>query len=254
VTGTLPAVLTAPAKLTRSLRVIGVRDDGLHLIDAEMVTLDLADTLVLAPDSTPLGVESEARTGPGWTRVTFTGPHAAGLEPGDDLVTRALALVGATARVEVDKQIPSGAGLGGGSADAAAILRWAGFQDVEAQAGLGADVPFCVRGGRARVTGIGERIEPLPYEDRTFTLLTPPVHCATAAVYRAWDDLGGPAGPNGNDLEPAALAMAPDLARWRDELHEATGAVPMLAGSGSTWFVEGDFPGVGRRVVHTTRG
>ena len=99
-----------------------------------------------------------------------------------------------------------------GSADAAAILRWAGFDDVEAAARLGADVPFCVLGGRARVTGIGEGVEPLPYEDRTFTLLTPPVHCATAAVYRAWDDLGGPEGPNGNDLEPAALAV---LRSWR---------------------------------------
>ena len=183
--------------------------------------------------------------------MRFVGPYAEGLVAGEDLVTRALALVGRTATVEVDKQIPSGAGLGGGSADAAAILRWAGHTDVEAQARLGADVPFCVVGGRARVTGIGEVLEPLPFEARTFTLLTPPVHCATAAVYRAWDDLGGPTGPNGNDLELAALVVAPDLARWRDELREAAGAVPMLAGSGSTWFVEGSFPGVGRRVVHT---
>jgi 4-diphosphocytidyl-2-C-methyl-D-erythritol kinase len=112
-------------------------------------------------------------------------------------------------------------------------------------------VPFCMIGGRARVTGTGEQLEPLRYEALTFTLLTPPVHCATAAVYRAWDDLGGPTGANGNDLEPAALVVAPALARWRDELGEAADAVPMLAGSGSTWFVEGSFPGVGRRVVHT---
>jgi 4-diphosphocytidyl-2-C-methyl-D-erythritol kinase len=237
VTGPVPTILVAPAKLTLSLRVVGVRDDGLHLLDAEMVSLDLADTL-------------QVDDGEG---VTFTGPHADGLVPGDDLVTRALALVGATARVEVDKQIPSGAGLGGGSADAAAVLRWAGHDDVESQARLGADVPFCVLGGRARVTGIGEVLDPLPHEDRTFTLLTPPVHCTTAAVYRAWDELGGPDGPKGNDLEPAALAVLPELARWRDELGEAAGAVPMLAGSGSTWFVEGSFPGVGRRVVHTLR-
>ena len=231
----LPVVLSAPAKLTLSLRVVGVREDGLHRIDAEMVTVDLVDTLRI-------------EKGDG---VTFVGPHAEGLEPGGDLVTRALALVGVTGRVEVDKHIPSGAGLGGGSADAAAILRWVGFDDVEATARLGADVPFCVLGGRARVTGVGEGLQPLPHEDRTFTLLTPPRHCATAAVYQAWDDLGGPEGPNGNDLEPAALAVLPELARWRDELEEAAGAVPMLAGSGSTWFVEGSFPGVGRRVVHT---
>lgn len=248
-TGTV--TLAAPAKLTLSLRVTGVRDDGLHLIDAEMVTLDLADTLVLAAEHARGVHYSAARTEDSVSVVRFTGPHADGLVAGEDLVTRALALVGRTATVEVDKQIPSGAGLGGGSADAGAILRWAGHTDVEAQARLGADVPFCVVGGRARVTGIGDVLEPLPFEARTFTLLTPPVHCATAAVYRAWDDLGGPTGPNGNDLELAALAVAPDLARWRDELREAAGAVPMLAGSGSTWFVEGSFPGVGRRVVHT---
>jgi 4-diphosphocytidyl-2-C-methyl-D-erythritol kinase len=235
VTDGVPAILSAPAKLTLSLRVVGVRGDGLHRIDAEMVTVDLTDTL---------------RLGDG-DGVTFVGPHAEGLESGDDLVTRALALVGATARVEVDKHIPPGTGLGGGSADAAAILRWFGFDDVEAAARLGADVPFCVLGGRARVTGIGEVLQPLPHEERTFTLLTPPRHCATAAVYQAWDDLGGPEGPNGNDLEPAALAVLPELARWRDELEEAAGGVPKLAGSGSTWFVEGSFPGVARRVVHT---
>lgn len=239
--GPLPARLTAPAKLTRTLRVTGVRGDGLHLIEAEMVTLDLADRIALTP--------AAGRS------VAFTGPHATGLAVGDDLVSRALDLVGADGvGAVVDKQVPSGAGLGGGSADAGAILRWAGHTDVAAQALLGADVPFCVVGGRARVSGIGEVLEPLPTLALTFTLLTPPVHCSTAAVYRAWDELGGPEGEHGNDLEPAALAVAPDLARWRDELAEASGAVPMLAGSGSTWFVEGSFPGEGRRVVHAAGG
>jgi 4-diphosphocytidyl-2-C-methyl-D-erythritol kinase len=70
-------------------------------------------------------------------------------------------------------------------------------------------------------------------------------------VYRAWDELGGPAGDGGNDLEPAALHAFPELARWRDELAGATGLRPRLAGSGSTWFVEGDFPGPGRVVART---
>ncbi len=248
-----PAVtLTAPAKLTVSLRVTGVRGDGLHFIDAEMVTLDLADTLVLVTEDARGAAHSVTRTDDPGSRVTFVGPFASGLAAGEDLVTRALALVGRNATVEVDKRIPSGAGLGGGSADAGAILRWAGHDDSGAQARLGADVPFCVLGGRARVTGIGEVLEPLPFMDRTFTLLTPPVHCATPAVYAAWDDLGGPTGDHGNDLEPAALVVAPELARWRDELAEVSGAVPMLAGSGSTWFVEGSFPGAGRQVVQTT--
>ncbi|MEX2293584.1 MAG: 4-(cytidine 5'-diphospho)-2-C-methyl-D-erythritol kinase [Acidimicrobiales bacterium] len=225
----------APAKLTRTLRIVGVRDDGLHLVDAEMVTVDLADTLAFSE-------------GDGLTLI-----GAAPDVPTDDanLVRRALAAVGRAAQVELTKRIPSGAGLGGGSADAAAVLRWAGVMDRDAASRLGADVPFCLMGGRARVTGVGEIVEALPFEPLTFTLLTPPVHCSTAEVYRAWGDLGGPTADSTNDLEPAALVVAPELARWRDHLGEATGQTPMLAGSGSTWFVEGHFPGEGRVVVRS---
>lgn len=231
----MPTVV-APAKLTVTLRVTGVRDDGYHLIDAEMVALDLHDTL-----------EIEAGDG-----LEIVGPAGAELDGADDnLVTRALRACGRTARIRLHKRIPAGAGLGGGSADAAAVLRWAGVDDPVAAAGIGADVAFCLRGGRARVRGIGEIVEPLPYEERTYTLLTPPLMCSTPAVYAAWDRLGGPRGDHGNDLEPAALAVVPELARWRDRLGDATGRRPRLAGSGSTWFVEGDFPGEGRVVVTT---
>ena len=228
-------IVTAPAKLTVTLRVTGVRDDGYHLLDAEMVTLDLADTLTFA--------EGDA--------LTIKGADV----PADDsnLVRRALVLVGRSAAVHVDKRIPPGAGLGGGSADAAAVLRWAGVDDPVLAAQLGSDVPFCLRGGRARVTGIGEHLEPLPFEDRTFTLLIPPFGCDTAAVYRAWDDLGGPTGHGTNDLAPAALQVEPRLAEWRDRLRDTTGCAPMLAGSGSTWFVEGAFPGDDRIVARTVR-
>lgn len=232
-------VLTAPAKLTVSLRITGVRGDGLHLIEAEMVTLDLADTLTIT-EGDGLDVVD------GSTGATVdVGP------PDDNLVTRALRLVGRRAHVRIDKRIPAGAGLGGGSADAAAVLRWAGWDDLDAAAELGADVPFCLVGGRARVTGIGERVEPLPFAARTYTLVTPPFGCATPAVYAAWDRLGGPHGPGANDLEQAALAVEPRLAEVRDRLAAATGRTPQLAGSGSTWFVEGAFPEAGR-VVRTT--
>ena len=73
--------------------------------------------------------------------------------------------------------------------------------------------------------------------------------CSTPAVYRAWDDLGGPTAEGPNDLEPAALAVEPRLAEWRDRLGDATGATPVLAGSGSTWFVDGAFPDVAGAVV-----
>jgi len=77
------------------------------------------------------------------------------------------------------------------------------------------------------------------------------VHCSTPAVYRRWDELGGPTDPSGNDLTAAALSVAPDLAAARDELEAATSEQARLAGSGSTWFVEGEHPGPGRVVART---
>jgi 4-diphosphocytidyl-2-C-methyl-D-erythritol kinase len=229
--------ISAPAKLTVSLAMTGLRGDGYHLIDAEMVSLDLHDTL-------------EISDGDGLEIVGPAGSDAVEVDE-DNLVRRALRLCGRVAHVRLHKRIPAGAGLGGGSSDAAAILRWAGYDDEVGAASIGADVAFCLRGGHARVRGIGEIVEPLPYERRTFTLLTPPIACSTPEVYAAWDRLGGPKGEHGNDLEPAALVVAPELAIWRDELARSTGHRPRLAGSGSTWFVEGAFPGPGRVVAAT---
>lgn len=232
----------ARAKLTLSLRITGVRDDGYHLLDSEMVTLDLADRLQFW--------EGEG--------LTVTGLGAGGPVPAgaDNLVLRALAACGRQAAVHLEKRIPTGGGLGGGSADAAAVLRWAGVTDVGTAVRLGADVPFCLAGGRARVRGVGEIVEPLPFEEvqgRPFTLLVPPLHVSTVEVYRAWDRLGGPVGGHGNDLEPAALSVEPELARWRDRLGDATGETPMLAGSGATWFVPGAYEGPGLTVVRIER-
>ena len=232
--------LLAPAKLTLSLRVTGVRDDGYHLIDAEMVALDLADRLTFDEGD---GLE-----------IVGAGPEVA--TGADNLVVRALRAVGRTAFVRLDKRIPTGAGLGGGSADAACVLRWAGVTDVGVAAALGADVPFCLVGGRARVRGIGEVVEPLPRDavtGRSWTLLTPPLAVSTPAVYRRWDELGGPRADGPNDLEPAALRVEPRLAEWRDRFAAATGATPVLAGSGATWFVAGTFDGPGFVHARTLR-
>jgi 4-diphosphocytidyl-2-C-methyl-D-erythritol kinase len=228
----------APAKLTLSLRVTGVRADGYHELDAEMVSVDLADELLFREGDGQDGLDVLD----GWAPADRS-----------NLVLRALDAVGRQAHVTLTKRIPVGAGLGGGSTDAAAVLRWAGHHDdVALAASLGADVPFCLRGGRARVTGIGDVLDPLPFVERTFTLVTPPFGCSTPAVYRAWDELGGPSADGPNDLEPAALRVEPRLARWRDGLGDATGATPVLAGSGSTWFVEGAWPDAeGGTVVRT---
>jgi 4-diphosphocytidyl-2-C-methyl-D-erythritol kinase len=231
-----PAVeqLTAHAKLTVGLRITGVRPDGYHLIDAEMVTLSLADAVTVR--SAP----------PGTAEVTgVTGRYATGVPLGaDNLVARALRLAGRSATVELAKHIPHGGGLGGGSADAAAVLRWAGWtgttDELERAAALGADIAFCLVGGRARVRGIGEIVEPLPHQDRTVTLVIPPLQVSTPAAYRRWDELGGPTAAGPNDLEPAAIDLVPELASWRDRIGDATGRTPVLAGSGATWFVHGE--------------
>jgi 4-diphosphocytidyl-2-C-methyl-D-erythritol kinase len=237
-----PVELTAPAKLTVSLRVTGRRPDGFHLLESVMVSLDLADTLVVG-DGEGVSIEEE------FSGVGLTG----GVSPGpDNLITRALVAVGRTARVHLVKRVPPGAGLGGGSADAAAILRWSGIRDLALAAGLGSDVPFCLVGGRALVRGAGEEVAPLPFEEQAYTLFLLPFGMDTRAVYRAWDRLH-PAGgrpepaaaagvsvpPGVNDLEDAALDVEPRLGAWRDHLARLTGRRPWLAGSGSTWFVAG---------------
>src|SRR6516162_5974044 len=137
-------VVDAFAKLTLSLRITGTRADGYHELDAEMVSIDEPrDTLTIRP---------AART-----TLVVTGPFASGV-PADatNLAWRAADACGATVEMTLHKGIPSGAGLGGGSADAAAVLVALRADAALALApALGADVMFCVRGGRARVRGIG---------------------------------------------------------------------------------------------------
>lgn len=247
-----PAEVRALAKLTLTLRVTGVRADGYHLLDSEMVTVDLADLLYFSDGQ---GLEV-CDGGVGHAGFGFAGVPAGG----SNLVLRALELCRRRARIRLVKRIPAGAGLGGGSADAAAVLRWAGMKGDEALAmgaKLGSDVPFCLAGGgRARVSGTGEKLEPLAFgevDGRAYTLLVPPFGVPTAAVYAAWDALGGPHGEGPNDLEPAALHVEPRLLAWKRRLADATGKEPVLAGSGSTWFVPGEHEGPGHLVVRVAR-
>jgi len=234
------ATLNAHAKLTLSLRVTGVRADGYHEIDAEMVSLDLHDVLTI--DTTSTG-------------ITLDGPFSHGISASEDnLVVKALRLCGVSAAVHVSKHIPSGGGLGGGSADAAAILRWAEFDDLVAASRIGADVPFCMVGGRARVSGIGEVISPLVHRDEEITLIAPPFGVSTPAVYRAWDELD-PARQRGNgpnDLQAPAIVVEPRLAEWREKIGNVTGTTPVLAGSGSTWWVRGHFPNLQEKLTDAT--
>jgi 4-diphosphocytidyl-2-C-methyl-D-erythritol kinase len=220
----------APAKLTVSLAVTGAPADGLHQLRAEMVALSLADELHFSAGTGRL------------TMTAGTGARAEALGPDrENLITLALAAVGRSADVHVVKRIPLGGGLGGGSSDAAAVLRWAGCRDVGTALSLGSDVPFSLAGGRALVEGVGDVVTPLPYERREFVLLIPPFGVDTGRVYAAWDERhrAGHIEVGPNELAEAALMVEPRLTRWRDALRELGDGDPVLAGSGSTWFVEG---------------
>jgi 4-diphosphocytidyl-2-C-methyl-D-erythritol kinase len=107
---------------------------------------------------------------------------------------------------------------------------------------LGADVPFCLHGGRAQVSGVGEVVDPRPDEfiGGSYLVVTPRVQVSTAVVYGTWDEMGRPTGDFDNDLEPAALTAYPEIRWWRDLMAAAVGERPRLAGSGGSWFIEGD--------------
>ena len=219
--------LVAPAKLTWFLEVTAQRSDGYHLLRSEMTTLELADRLVVRDGDD----------------VVYSG-DVAGLDElnqsNDTLIHRALRLVDRRAHVAVEKRIPLGGGLGGGSSDAAAILRWAGFHDVERAVSLGGDVPFCLVGGRALVTGIGEVVESRAARPTPVTLFLPDFAVNTAACYHAFDEMvrdgWRPSGRN-HLLDPACR-VEPRLRGLVDWIAVEVGE-PILAGSGSTVFVEG---------------
>jgi 4-diphosphocytidyl-2-C-methyl-D-erythritol kinase len=223
--------LVARAKLTWNLEIIRRRDDGYHELRSEMTTIAFSDVLNLDEGGDYLQVLS-----PTQRRV-----------PADNtnLVARALRLVNRRAGVIIEKIIPVGGGLGGGSADAAAILRWAGGVSAVEALTLGGDVPFCQVGGRALVEGVGEEITTLPFEARDVTLMIPSFSVSTADVYSAYDELvAGRWRPTGaNHLEVPAGVVSPQLHTTLQWLRATYGSRVRLAGSGSTMFVEGHLQG-----------
>lgn len=233
-----PLSLEAPAKLNLSLRVVGRRPDGFHLLETEMVLLELADRLLLLPGATGLRVEAppDAEIPVDRSNLAWRGLLAAiGGTP--DLVCLTL-----------EKRTPAGAGLGGGSSDAAAAWRLgrrasgrseeATAVDLDALASLGADVPFfAARTAAASVAGIGDRITPLaaPRPDHV-VLADPGFRLSTAAVFAELrpGDLSAER-TDGNDLLAAALRLRPELGDLMRKV-AAAGGEPRLTGSGSTIF------------------
>ncbi|HEX4492178.1 MAG TPA: 4-(cytidine 5'-diphospho)-2-C-methyl-D-erythritol kinase [Acidimicrobiia bacterium] len=242
----------ANSKLTLSLRVLSRRADGFHELDALVVSVtEPHDQLTVTAGQRRDRVE-----------LVLTGPAAQGVTPGgDNLVVRAARMMLDRARdahraygvrIELDKHIPAEAGLGGGSADAAAALHaldrlldldLSTFELATLGADLGSDVPFCVHGGAASMRGRGETVERTDVPALHVVVAVPPFALATPRVFRAWDALGGPrservvtvdgVGDLVNDLEPAAEDVEPRLRGFREALEVATGAPTVLAGSGS---------------------
>jgi len=250
---------TAYSKLTLSLRVGALRDDGFHGVEALAVSIsDPHDVIEVQAVPHPGGVTFEMR---GETDDVPTGMTNLAARAADELLVRA-GRSGHGVRLTVRKKIPAGAGLGGGSADAAATLvairrmLEIDLDDAtlrELGAKLGSDVSFCLSGGAAWMRGRGERLEPVDLPvGMPFLVALPPFRLNTSAVYRAWDDLGRPRATRSvpatgeiaallpelsNDLEPAAVAVEPRLAQFRIDLEAAAEAPALLAGSGSAYVV-----------------
>lgn len=257
--------LPSRAKLNLVLRIVGRREDGYHLLDSLFHTLALHDDVVVTytPD------------GNGMT-IDVTADHERLLVPADEsnLAAKAMQLVrdelgqraAGAFRIRLHKRIPNGGGLGGGSSNAAAVLRLSNrlLGDAigeprlqELAATLGADVPFFLRGGSQWGRGIGTELHPADRVEGHFVLLVPPYGCGTVEVYKKhaalWrdgkraDTVGPITVPDNwdaavgigfcNELEYAAEQVRPELGRLRQAVVEAGYAQARMSGSGSTLFV-----------------
>ncbi len=238
---------SAPAKINLSLRIGRPRSDGYHPLDSLIQTIDWRDQLRFRDaDDDELRVEGADLT-----------------TDGDNLVWRAVESLQVKDRspveVTLEKQIPFGAGLGGGSSDAAAVIAALGDRyrlSAEARQAaalrVGADVTFFLTGGTARMEGIGERITRLdPLVGFVVGVVVPDYRLSTPDVYRGWDRLGHPSGDvvearrlppalRGvevvNDLTPAATDLEPALGDLIVDLEGRWERPVMMSGSGSALF------------------
>ncbi|HEX8723075.1 MAG TPA: 4-(cytidine 5'-diphospho)-2-C-methyl-D-erythritol kinase [Pyrinomonadaceae bacterium] len=251
--------LTVPAfaKINLGLRVHGRRPDGYHEISTVFQTVSLRDTLTFRParDASLRLSCTDARIPADETNLVLRAASALRERFG----------VRRGARIELEKVIPAGGGLGGGSADAAvALAALATLWELDTDAGelaelgarLGADVPFFLTGGTAAGTGTGTDIEPLEDAPKMhLCVVTPDVHVSTAEAYKA---LGAPAltkddtaanlfvsraeagftdslcGVTSNDFEAVVVRLHPEIGRAREALEEAGAAGASLSGSGAS--------------------
>jgi len=262
-------VRPAHAKVNLWLNVVGRRDDGYHLLDSLVAFVDLADQVDARPDDR--------------LSLDLDGPLAGALAgEGDNLVLKAArqladrAGVAPRAAIRLTKHVPVAAGLGGGSADAAAALRelmdlWRVAMPEEElfdlAARLGADVPMCLAGRPAFVSGVGERLSwapPLP--ECAVLLVNPGVAMPTRDVFaarhgafsagrpvpRPWRDLAEFAGvlaERGNDLTAAAVSLASVVGQVLEALGRTGARHAAMSGSGATCFALYDSPELAQRAA-----
>ena len=233
----------APAKINLTLHVTGQRSDGYHLLDSLVVFADVGDRLTISQASE--------------TSLEVSGPYAAGV-PTDEsnLVWKAASACGLTADIALEKNLPNAAGIGGGSSDAAAVLRGArelGYLvDLDA-ASLGADVPVCLSNAPQRMQGIGEVLaEVIGLPEMWMVLVNPRVDVPTPMVFSALETKSNSAMEDvipswadfdafcewlvsqRNDLQSPAIALRPIIGDALAALSD--GAASGMSGSGATCF------------------
>ncbi|MFC3569656.1 4-(cytidine 5'-diphospho)-2-C-methyl-D-erythritol kinase [Paracoccus simplex] len=230
----------APAKLNLSLHVTGRRPDGYHLLDSLVVFLELGDMVTVAPG--PLSLR-------------LTGPFAQGLavEP-DNLCLRAARLAGREARITLEKNLPVASGIGGGSADAAAVLRALEARPERLET-LGADVPVCLASRPVRMRGLGEILTPLPpLPPLAVLLVNPGCGLSTPQVFKSLMRRDNPPMPDPlpdlsdagmligflqdcrNDLEAPAIALMPEISACLAAIRAEGAQLARMSGSGATCF------------------
>lgn len=234
-------VQQARAKVNLTLHVGAVREDGYHPLDSLVIFADVADVLTFTPASD--------------TRLEIEGSDDLPIN-GENIILRSLEAIAAPpTHIHLQKILPVSAGLGGGSANAAATLRAFGsdVSDERLAYDIGADVPVCRLSKTAMMRGIGEHIEPLPgLGQLSAVLINPGVAVSTGAIFRAMDAKPRPVEPKPNatsgdllsralagenEMQDAAIAQAPIIAEVLRTLAQQPGCqLARMSGSGATCF------------------
>ncbi len=274
--------IQAPAKINLFLEILAKRPDGYHEIETLMCRIGLYDSLSLRATGSP-EIRLDCRWAAGLTRYALGDLPP----PKENIVTKAASLLqqrsrcGRGAEIRLVKRIPSAAGLGGASSDAAAVLvaaniawelNWSREQLVELAAELGSDIPFFLGSGSAICRGRGERIEPTQPIRLHMVVVRPPVGLSTPQVYQGCRPACTPASVRTlqsglskgiwnvvksalvNRLEEPAAQLNPWIARLRKEFETAGSIAQQMSGSGSSYFGICENARHARRVAGRLRG